>query len=223
VELVADANPSRRERVGSVSLGRKTVTVTQSGGGEPPEILSVTPDLIVGATTDLDVLVAERNGISDLESVAIRISAVDASAAEICSINLTNVGGVITLRSSGATADAPIDSNELIESGDCSVDLARSSVERSEDRLRLKLALGVRPTGVGLGNVATSARDRDGLESAINATNWQFSAGSSGPPSAATIRFPTVTGTGVECERFVRPRNKGQVAVRCKRLAFTTV
>jgi len=27
----------------------------------------------------------------------------------------------------------------------------------------------------------------------------------------------------LECERFVRPRNKGQVAVRCKRLAFTTV
>jgi len=27
----------------------------------------------------------------------------------------------------------------------------------------------------------------------------------------------------VECERFVRPRNKGRVAVRCKRLAFTTV
>jgi len=27
----------------------------------------------------------------------------------------------------------------------------------------------------------------------------------------------------LECERFVRPRNKGRVAVRCKRLAFTTV
>jgi len=33
----------------------------------------------------------------------------------------------------------------------------------------------------------------------------------------------TVSGKKMECERFVRPRNKGRVAVRCKRLAFTTV
>jgi len=32
-----------------------------------------------------------------------------------------------------------------------------------------------------------------------------------------------VTRDGLECERFVRSRNKGRVAVRCKRLAFTTV
>jgi len=30
-------------------------------------------------------------------------------------------------------------------------------------------------------------------------------------------------GDYLECERFVRPRNRGRVAVRCKRLAFTTV
>jgi len=47
------------------------------------------------------------------------------------------------------------------------------------------------------------------------------------PPKASSdsllLAIGRPTDKNVECERFVRPRNRGRVAVRCKRLAFTTV